>query len=478
MTAGGARRHAHAVGRLRGAGGAGHRRRLGASAGASPRPCSRWARTSPPATSSRRPTRASSGCGSTSPTRPRSRRAFTEIEATIGPVESWSSTRASSSSSRWRRRRSRLAAHDARQPRRRLPVHPARAAGHEGARLRAHGHLGSSAGITRRDAHVAAYAASKAGLMAFTKAIANEYMRTASPPTRSPRADPHADDRRHRRPRRTRCRSAGSASPTTWRRDRLPRLRPRLLRHRRDPGRQRRLADRLMATMRAMELQAFGAPLVPVDRPVPEPGPGEVRVRVRPAASAAPTCSCRRAASRSPLPIVPGHEASGVVDALGDGVEGVAGRRAGRAVLHHDAPRRPLGGRGRAQPQPRRPAHGRRRRRRVRGVRAAPRHGADPPPAPPAGPSSAVLTDAVATPLHALRRVARCSPARPSPSRHRRHRLQRRAARPRVRRAVLAITRSPRKQELARELGAARRWRRRRLVARVRELTGGAGPTS
>jgi 3-oxoacyl-[acyl-carrier protein] reductase len=38
--------------------------------------------------------------------------------------------------------------------------------------------IGSSAGITGGTRNVAAYAASKAGLMAFTKAIANEYMRT------------------------------------------------------------------------------------------------------------------------------------------------------------------------------------------------------------------------------------------------------------------------------------------------------------
>jgi NAD(P)-dependent dehydrogenase (short-subunit alcohol dehydrogenase family) len=38
--------------------------------------------------------------------------------------------------------------------------------------------IGSSAGVTGGTKNVAAYAASKAGLMAFTKSIANEYMRT------------------------------------------------------------------------------------------------------------------------------------------------------------------------------------------------------------------------------------------------------------------------------------------------------------
>ncbi len=38
--------------------------------------------------------------------------------------------------------------------------------------------IGSSVGVTGGTKNVAAYAASKAGLMAFTKAIANEYMRT------------------------------------------------------------------------------------------------------------------------------------------------------------------------------------------------------------------------------------------------------------------------------------------------------------
>ena len=33
--------------------------------------------------------------------------------------------------------------------------------------------------------------------------------------------------------------------------------------------------------MRTMELRAFGAPLEPAEKPVPQPGPGEVRVRVQ-----------------------------------------------------------------------------------------------------------------------------------------------------------------------------------------------------
>jgi alcohol dehydrogenase, propanol-preferring len=63
-----------------------------------------------------------------------------------------------------------------------------------------------------------------------------------------------------------------------------------------------------------------GAPLVRVERPVPEPGPGQVRLRVR-------TCGVCRTdlhltegdlAPRRPL-VVPGHEVVGTVDARGPG---------------------------------------------------------------------------------------------------------------------------------------------------------------
>jgi len=69
-----------------------------------------------------------------------------------------------------------------------------------------------------------------------------------------------------------------------------------------------------------MILERTGAPLCAVELPVPEPGPGQVRVRVR-------ACAVCRTdlhvvdgeLPRPKLPLVPGHEIAGVVDALGPG---------------------------------------------------------------------------------------------------------------------------------------------------------------
>ncbi len=63
-----------------------------------------------------------------------------------------------------------------------------------------------------------------------------------------------------------------------------------------------------------------------VERPLPEPGPGEVRVRV----TACGLCGTDLHLVHSPQPIVApgstmGHEMAGVVDALGPGVDGLAG---------------------------------------------------------------------------------------------------------------------------------------------------------
>jgi propanol-preferring alcohol dehydrogenase len=78
-------------------------------------------------------------------------------------------------------------------------------------------------------------------------------------------------------------------------------------------------------------------PLVAVDRPLPEPATGEVRLRVV-------ACACCRTdlhvvegdLALPRLPIVPGHQVVGVVDALGDGCELLTvGDRVGVAWLHH-----------------------------------------------------------------------------------------------------------------------------------------------
>ncbi len=85
--------------------------------------------------------------------------------------------------------------------------------------------------------------------------------------------------------------------------------------------------------MRSATFQRFGEPsevLAPGDVPLPEPGPGEVRVRMR----LAPIHNHDLVAIRGQygwkprLPAIGGSEAVGVVDALGDGVEGfVLGQR-------------------------------------------------------------------------------------------------------------------------------------------------------
>jgi propanol-preferring alcohol dehydrogenase len=93
--------------------------------------------------------------------------------------------------------------------------------------------------------------------------------------------------------------------------------------------------------MRAQQLSGpapiAGRPLVAVERDDPVPGPGAVRVRVH-------ACGCCRTdlhvvegdLELPVLPIVPGHQVVGVVDALGDGCAGLAlGDRVGVAWLHH-----------------------------------------------------------------------------------------------------------------------------------------------
>jgi propanol-preferring alcohol dehydrogenase len=87
--------------------------------------------------------------------------------------------------------------------------------------------------------------------------------------------------------------------------------------------------------MFAMVLQAPGRALEPVRRSTPEPGPSEIRLKV---------CAC--GVCRTDLhvvdgelepkrsPITPGHEVVGVVEALGQGVEGLhLGDRVGAAWL-------------------------------------------------------------------------------------------------------------------------------------------------
>jgi NADPH2:quinone reductase len=79
--------------------------------------------------------------------------------------------------------------------------------------------------------------------------------------------------------------------------------------------------------MRAIEIAKPGGPevLTPVERPIPVPGHGQVRIRVAYAGVNRPD-ALQRAGMYAPPPTasdLPGLEASGVVDAVGEGVSGL-----------------------------------------------------------------------------------------------------------------------------------------------------------
>jgi D-arabinose 1-dehydrogenase-like Zn-dependent alcohol dehydrogenase len=78
-----------------------------------------------------------------------------------------------------------------------------------------------------------------------------------------------------------------------------------------------------MAKMRAVQVTRAGGPLELVEREIPSPGPGQVRVRVE----ANGICHSDVLTKEGlfpgiAYPRVPGHEVAGVVDAVGDNVEG------------------------------------------------------------------------------------------------------------------------------------------------------------
>lgn len=230
--------------------------------------------------------------------------------------------------------------------------------------------------------------------------------------------------------------------------------------------------------MRAVELARHHAPVRLVERPVPEPGPGEVRVRVEACGVCGSDVFLQDGGfATSPLPIVPGHEAAGLVDAVGPGVEDLA---PGTPVaLYYIST--PAGDRWAAAGVPNRSPDVRRMGVDLDGAFAEyvvrPREGLIVPPAPLPAPELAVLTDAVATPLHALRRIAEVQPGETvavigvgglgSSA------VQLAAA---LGAATIAVTRSERRRELALALGADHAVAAgEHAVAAVRELTDGAG---
>ena len=91
--------------------------------------------------------------------------------------------------------------------------------------------------------------------------------------------------------------------------------------------------------MHAMVLRspapAASGPLSDEERPLTQPGPGELRLRV----AACAVCRtdlqiCEGDLAARTLPVVPGHQVVGVVDAIGEGVDGwAAGDRAGLTWL-------------------------------------------------------------------------------------------------------------------------------------------------
>jgi D-arabinose 1-dehydrogenase-like Zn-dependent alcohol dehydrogenase len=78
-----------------------------------------------------------------------------------------------------------------------------------------------------------------------------------------------------------------------------------------------------MATMRALLLHEYGGPLEVAEVPRPEPGPDEVLVRVEACGlglTVANIMDGRLRAGPPRLPLIPGHEVAGVVEALGERV--------------------------------------------------------------------------------------------------------------------------------------------------------------
>jgi alcohol dehydrogenase, propanol-preferring len=160
--------------------------------------------------------------------------------------------------------------------------------------------------------------------------------------------------------------------------------------------------------MRVVELPAIGEPLRVATRPVPEPGPGEVRVRVEACGVCGSDVFLQKGGFGTgvSLPVIPGHEAAGIVDALGSGVTEVA--VGDQVALYYitTPPGDPWAARGRPNISP----NVRRMGVDLDGAFAEfvirPTAALIRPRARVPAPVLAVLTDAVATPLHGLKRVA------------------------------------------------------------------------
>lgn len=89
-------------------------------------------------------------------------------------------------------------------------------------------------------------------------------------------------------------------------------------------------------TMFAMQLDAPRRPLRPVERPIPEPKVHEVRIAVTACGVCRTDLHVVDGDIHGLLPVIPGHEIVGTVEALGEGVSGlVVGQRVGVPWLGH-----------------------------------------------------------------------------------------------------------------------------------------------
>ncbi|MGH8226346.1 MAG: alcohol dehydrogenase catalytic domain-containing protein [Steroidobacteraceae bacterium] len=158
--------------------------------------------------------------------------------------------------------------------------------------------------------------------------------------------------------------------------------------------------------MKAFELRRFNEPLIETSRPIPVAGPGEVCVRVEACGVCGSDLFLQKGGFGKPLPIVPGHEAAGRIHSLGSAVSGW--QVGDQVALYYISapPDDPWAKAG----HPNRSPNLRRMGVDVDGAFAEfvvrPVETLIRPPRPIPPPVLAVLTDAVATPLHALKRIA------------------------------------------------------------------------
>lgn len=162
--------------------------------------------------------------------------------------------------------------------------------------------------------------------------------------------------------------------------------------------------------MQAFELRRFHEPLIETSRPIPIPGPGEVCVRVEACGVCGSDLFLQKGGFGKPLPIVPGHEAAGRIHSLGSGL---SGWQVGDQVALYYISTPPNDPWARAG-HPNRSPDLQRMGVDVDGAFAQfvlrPVESLIKPARPIPPPVLAVLTDAVATPLHALKRVAAIKP--------------------------------------------------------------------